>query len=307
MSAESRTTQGMGPPRRQGRGGEAGAASSEARSFRPGPPRSDVQRQLEAGEVVVLTGLKFDPDGAGPQRIAEAACDRAKNISFNPVTGALKGAAGDEAAHAWLAAVLAAYSGWALNLVWERLPAYAPHLAMGKTSFRPRPADAAVSPRKDDRRLHVDSFPSQPVQGRRILRVFHNINPWGEDRVWQVGEGFTDYAARFLPAARPPRTPGWLLQALGLTKGRRTAYDALMLALHDAAKADAGYQADAPRKILRFPPGATWLVFTDAAPHAALSGRFALEQTFLLPVEAMADPDETPLRVLERMTGRPLA
>jgi hypothetical protein len=306
MSAEGRSTRDLRSARRRSRG-TGDAASAERQSFRPGPPDLDAQRLLEAGEVVVLPGQRFELGWADSDRLALAACDGAKNISFNPATGELKGAAGEEAAQAWLSSVLAAYSDWALALVAEHLPAYAAHLTLGKTSFRPRPADAAVSPRKDDRRLHVDAFPSQPVQGRRILRVFHNVNPAGEDRVWQVGESFTDYAARFLPSARPPATPGWLLQALGLTKGRRTPYDALMLGLHDAAKADDAYQAEAPRRTLRFPPGTTWLVFTDAAPHAALGGRFAFEQTFLLPIEAMADPDESPLRVLERMTGRRLA
>jgi hypothetical protein len=41
--------------------------------------------------------------------------------------------------------------------------------------------------------------------------------------------------------------------------------------------------------------------------HAALSGHCALEQTFHLPVDAMADPAKAPLRVLERLTGRALA
>ncbi len=47
-------------------------------------------------------------------------------------------------------------------------------------------------------------------------------------------------------------------------------------------------------------------MFTDAALHAAMGGQHALEQTFLLPVEAMADPDGSPLRTLERLTGRRL-
>jgi hypothetical protein len=268
---------------------------------------ADIQQRLEAGRVVVLPGLDFEIAGADPARFTGAGDGKAKNVSFNPATDELKGAAGDEASEAWLHTVLRAYAGWALDLVRQRLPAYAPHLVIGKTSFRPRPADAAISPRKDDRRLHVDAFPSQPVQGRRILRVFRNVNPWGEDRVWQIGEPFIDHAARFLPQARPPAAPPRLLQALGLTKGRRTAYDALMLGLHDAAKADDAYQADAPRETLIFPPGSTWLVFTDCAPHAALSGRCALEQTFLVPSSAMADPEASPLRVLERMTGRRLA
>src|SRR5207249_650859 len=99
---------------------------------------------------------------------------------------------------------------WAAEVIARTAPRYAPHLQTGKTSYRPRPAEQAVSLRKDDRRLHVDAFPSQPAQGRRILRVFRNIHPAGAPRVWQVGEPFAAYAARFLPGVRSLRPgEGW--------------------------------------------------------------------------------------------------
>jgi hypothetical protein len=41
-----------------------------------------------------------------------------------------------------------------------------------------------------------------------------------------------------------------------------------------------------------FPPGSTWLVFTDSVPQAVLEGQFALEQTFLIPRYAVMLPSE---------------
>jgi hypothetical protein len=79
-----------------------------------------------------------------------------------------------------------------------------------------------------------------------------------------------------------------------------------MLGLHDGAKRDDAYQAAAPQAEIVFPPGASWLVFTDQVLHAALGGRAALEQTFHLDVAAMAVPARAPLRVLERLSGRRL-
>jgi hypothetical protein len=38
-----------------------------------------------------------------------------------------------------------------------------------------------------------------------------------------------------------------------------------------------------------------------------MAGQFALEQTFYLPVKSMQEPGRSPLRVLERLTGRVLA
>ena len=50
----------------------------------------------------------------------------------------------------------------------------------------------------------------------------------------------------------------------------------------------------------------TWLAFTDQTPHAAVSGQCALEQTFYVPVDALAEPASSPLRILERLWGAPL-
>jgi hypothetical protein len=97
-----------------------------------------------------------------------------------------------------------------------------------------------------------------------------------------------------------------LLRLFRITRTRRSAYDALMLQLHDLMKADADFQAHAPQTSIEFPAGSTWMAFTDQVSHAAMAGQYQLEQTFLLPVAAMREPERSPLRVLERMTGRRL-
>jgi hypothetical protein len=137
--------------------------------------------------------------------------------------------------------------------------------------------------------------------------VFSNINPADETRLWRVGEPFADHARHFVGRLRTPMFgEAWALHRLGITKSRRTPYDALMLGLHDASKLDSGYQRDAPRRDVAFPAGSSWIVFTDSTVHAAIAGRHALEQTFYLPVDAMAEPSASPLRVLEGMMGRQL-
>jgi hypothetical protein len=170
-----------------------------------------------------------------------------------------------------------------------------------------RIAARAYSPRHDDKRLHVDAFPSRPLHGKRILRLFTNIARDDSSRFWQVGEPFPDFAKKFMPRIRNP-LPGsaWFYEYMGITKGRRSAYDHFMLNLHDRAKLDRTYQTQAPKADLLFPSGATWLCFTDQVLHAALAGHGALEQTFYLPVEHMADPARSPLRVLEGLAGHAL-
>jgi hypothetical protein len=189
------------------------------------------------------------------------------------------------------------------------LPRYAPHLTRARTSLRPQAVGGrAMSWRKDDTRLHVDAFPSRPNHGARILRVFCNVNPRGEERVWRVGEPFEAMAARFLPRLRAQR-PGEAaaLALLRVTKERRSEYDHLMLGLHDAAKADLDYQRGCTQEEVRFAPGTTWLCFSDQVMHAAMAGQFMFEQTIHLPLAALYDRERSPLATLERLTGRRLA
>ena len=79
-----------------------------------------------------------------------------------------------------------------------------------------------------------------------------------------------------------------------------------MLGLHDAMKADMDYQNHGQQWSVDFQPGTTWMAFSDQTPHAAMSGQYMLEQTFLLDVESQKNPQLSPLRVLERLKGQPL-
>ena len=97
-----------------------------------------------------------------------------------------------------------------------------------------------------------------------------------------------------------------MLQVFRITRSRRTAYDALMLQLHDRMKEDGDFQQRSEQEIVDFPAGSTWLAFTDQVSHAATAGQYQLEQTFLLPVSVMRDDRRSPLRVLEGLMGRRL-
>jgi hypothetical protein len=264
---------------------------------------------LEAGRVVSLPRLPFELAPAETGFLTDRALDDTrKNISFDPATGRCQGSGYQGERLAALTAMLDRFARQAEALVRGLLPGYAPALERARTSFRPAEiAGRSTTPRHDDKRLHVDAFPTRPMRGRRILRLFNNIAPDGVSRQWRVGEPFADFAAQFLPRLGPmPPGQAWAMALLGLTRGRRSRYDHLMLGLHDAGKLDASYQENTPRVALSFPPGATWMCFTDVVLHAALAGRCALEQTFYLPVEAMAEPARSPLRVLERLAGRAL-
>ena len=93
---------------------------------------------------------------------------------------------------------------------------------------------------------------------------------------------------------------------LGFRGMGRTPYDMFMLRFHDYLKENAEFQANCPKVRIEFPPLATWLIYTDGVAHAAISGQFALEQTFLIPPSALVSKDQAPYRILEKIAGRPL-
>ncbi|MDR3534686.1 MAG: Kdo hydroxylase family protein [Rhodopila sp.] len=262
---------------------------------------------LEAGRVVILPDLAFRTRVEEEKLLSPDLLNgRRKNISFDPATGRLGGSA---AQADLLAAMLRRFAADAETLLRGLLTPYTAELRVGRTSFRPAEiAGRTYAPRQDDRRLHVDAFPSRPTGGDRILRLFTNLSPTGQPREWRIGGDFEPVAARFLPDLPSPSPSRARLYALlGLTKGISSPYDQIMLALHNRMKLDTEYQASAPVTAWAFPPGTTWMGFTDQVPHAALAGHMAAEQTFYLPVRAMQDPDRSPLRVLERLTERVLA
>lgn len=261
---------------------------------------------LEGGQVLFFPDLAFALSQTEAQFLDAGVSDgKAKNISLDPVTAKLQASSltGEKAGQ--LAAMIERFGRQAETLVHALLP-YA-QVERARTSFRPvEVKDRQYSKISDDRLLHIDAFPSRPMRGRRILRFFANVSS-GSPRRWQVGEPFEDFARSFLPRVHP-HAPGksWLYEKLGVTRGRRSLYDEMMLSLHDAAKRDSNFQHNSPQQAVSFPPGSCWLVFTDMVLHAALGGEFALEQTFHLDVEELAEPEKAPIRVLERLSGKTL-
>lgn len=194
--------------------------------------------------------------------------------------------------------LMSSYAEFAHELLQQSLPTYVHYLQWGRTSFRPAQINGRItSKRKDDTRLHVDSFSASPVNGLRILRVFCNVNTQLEPRVWNVGEPFSEVLQRFAPQIPTyNKFKAKMLHMVKTTKTLRSAYDHYMLHLHDKMKLDDKYQQEVTKTQINFPAASSWIVFTDHVSHAALSGQHLLEQTFYLPVDKMANPELSPLR-----------
>lgn len=271
--------------------------------------RNKAIKALESGKVLYLPKLSFKMHPSEQCFLSTKFVDpKSKNISYNLSNDILGGAICENQEASQLKEMMKRYALSSRSLLEHLLPHYKDHVSQARTSYRPVEIEGRTSSyRKDDTRLHVDSFPANPVKGKRILRIFSNVNPNGMPRVWRLGEPFADVVKKMAPRSRAP-LPGlaYLLKLLKITKDYRTLYDHYMLNIHDLMKGDMTYQNTVPQKEVKFPPGSTWIVFTDQSSHAAMKGQYVFEQTYYLPVSGMLDPNTSPLRVLEKHFRRQL-
>jgi hypothetical protein len=236
-----------------------------------------------------------------------------KNIAYRPASGRLGGVSdiprGDRET---IRRALAEFSRQAVRFAAELFPGYARSWSVGYTSFRPFEEEGRpLRTRSRNDLMHVDAFPSRPTHGDRILRLFTNIHA-SKPRVWISGGNFEQLAERYAVSSgilgavaerQRENALARLLRAIGVRGGKRSAYDQFMLLFHDFLKENEEFQKTAPRERFSFARGTTWMVFTDGVSHAVLSGRHALEQTFLIARESLELPEKAPIAVLERLAG----
>jgi hypothetical protein len=264
---------------------------------------------LEAGQILFVPGCRFPvPDSYQALFSPTILHKHWRNVCYSPVTRKLYGAAKMGRSLSLLQEMMAGFADFAWKTVTRLLPIYRTGLVPARASFRPIEIETRPMPwRQDDTRLHIDAFPSSPVQGNRILRLFCNVNPASQAHQWRIGEPFEQTARRFLPSIRPPFPfSSTALMLTSTTKSKRTFYDHVMLCLQDRMKRDQRYQAEAEQAKIEFPAGSTWLAFTDQVSHATMRGQYQLEQTFLVDISRLHDQSTAPLHVLEKMARRKL-
>jgi hypothetical protein len=289
----------------------------------PDSSTQDYRSVLERGDILFFPGGGFEIPAEVLAALTGATQDaRAihKNIAYKPnrdAVSGLIGKSGDAAEAERIRGALRTYSKLAVDFVRRILPAYAAAWKVDYASFRSIEERGRELPQtKRNDLLHVDAFPTRPVFGDLILRCFTNVNPT-EARSWVTGDPFAVLAekeaakagiSRFAAAAGSPvtavrRAATRALKGVGLPLTDRSAYDAFMLHFHDWLKGNTDYQQNCRKYRFDLPPGSTWLVFTDVVPHAVLSGRLALEQTFIVKRSSLLDPSRAPASLLEKITG----
>jgi hypothetical protein len=146
--------------------------------------------------------------------------------------------------------------------------------------------------------------------------VFTNIHP-SKTRNWVTTDPFPVLAEKYARAAglhaiaastqsfsgRIRSSSVRLLHGIGAPAVPRSGYDRFMLHFHEFLKRNGEFQENCPKYHFNFPPGSTWLTFTDVLPHSVHSGQYALEQTFIVARRSLANPENSPMSVLERLCG----
>jgi hypothetical protein len=276
--------------------------------------------QLEEGQILYFTGIPYDFPETDREFLLgqkQSGLKVHKNISYRPKQDVLRGSVSESAEDtARLHQIMRHFSQEIVKLLTKVLAPYSKQWSLDYASYRPEEEQGRdLSTHKRNDLLHVDAFPTRPTRGGRILRCFTNINPT-RSRNWLTTDRFPALAQKFAKQAgldeiaKDGDGNGSLLntlkRAVGIKGADRSAYDKFMLRFHDYLKDNDEFQSSTPKIHIEFPPMATWMCYTDSVPHAVLSGQFALEQTFIVPVSAMVMPEKSPVRVLEKLAGRPL-
>jgi hypothetical protein len=241
-----------------------------------------------------------------------------KNIAYKPKSNELTGVdakTANPAAVDRLRGIMRNYSQSVTTFLTGFLTPYAGQWLLDYASFRPQEEEGRDLPlRRRNDLLHTDAFPTRPTHGARILRFFNNIHPT-RTRDWIVSDPFRAVATKYAPAeiALPQPDSGVsrafksFATSLGLGAAapalKRSPYDDFMMRFHNFLKENRDFQTSCTKYDYQFPPGSSWMVYTDMVPHAVLAGQYALEQTCLVSPEAMVAPQHAPLTVLQELTG----
>lgn len=259
--------------------------------------------RLEAGELIHWPVCPFPvPEGADAAFLRTHFTD-SPDIALDPRGGRLDDSRGLMPHDAErLANLLREFSRTATGWLANELPEYAGQWHCDRATLRPE-EEATRLMRLNARNdlLHVDCFPDRPAAGRRLLRLFVNLNP-DEPRVWNTSVVFRTLLDRVrVPSLTEDE---WCQPLNGLQRllqrdwSGRPAYDSFFLRLQQSLRTDDEFQERSPKRLWSFAPGSAWLLFADGLSHAVLRGQFALEHSYFVPAGALVCRETSPLRQL---------
>ena len=275
--------------------------------------------ELENGNILFFPKIPFDFSLEDREFLLlqkQSGSKSRKNIAYKPHLDKITNIEKESSDFLKMHQVMKSYSTKACAFVSDLLSPYGQGLTLDYASFRPfqeKGRNLRQSARND--LLHVDSFPTRPVHGQRILRFFTNINPT-ESRKWITSSSFKELALKFggsrdlpfpkqlsfSPKERLIKLLKQKANSFNLKIPMRSPYDDFMIRMHHFLKNNKDFQ-NGKKDPHEFAPNSCWMVYTDLVTHAALSGQYALEQTFLVSNNAQLRPEKAPVNILQRLMG----
>jgi len=284
-----------------------------------GAARHEIGDVLEGGEIVRFPDCPFELPAAADLALLREELPKqlnTKNVSYHPESDSVHGISERPELRDVAKRVLKGHSAAVEAFLQRVIPHLTPHWTVGTSSFRPiQEKGRNLKPHASNELVHIDAGAYGATNGDRILRVFVNLNPT-EDRVWATKGTFADVYAKHAAAAGIAgghELGKGLLGHLrtGMLRGLAAAgvkeamiadsspYDRLMRRFHNYMKDTPSFQAhDADYRELRFAPFSAWMVFTDTASHASVSGQHALVNTFIVRLSQCRLPAVAPLNIL---------
>jgi len=280
--------------------------------------------KLEAGDIIFFPETPIGIPSSdlefliGHQQVGGA---YHKNIAYRPLEDRITGFdAQDPKIADRLRGIMRRYSDDVIDFLRGFLAPYQTRWRVDYASYRPEEEEGRdLSLRKRNDLLHTDAFPTRPTHGDRILRFFNNINPQ-RTRNWITTETFDVLVEKMragklnggssVPLPLSMQMSGAKRALAGIGIGalapslKRSPYDEFMMRFHNYLKENSSFQQNCPKQHWEFPPGSSWMVYTDMVSHAVLSGQFALEQTLIISRQVMVTPEKSPYGVLSKVATR---
>lgn len=247
-----------------------------------------------------------------------------KNVSYHPEADRVTGLKAEPDIAARLKLILKDHLADVTEFLHRHLDYLTADWTIGTCSCRPiQERGRNLKPHESNELVHLDAGAYGATDGDRILRFFVNFNEH-EDRVWASKGPVQDIVSRFGREAGLLDAQGRL--AVGVTKAATdhafsglvrglsrlnplarvldsSPYDRAMRRLHNYMKDSPEFQQDQRSyQEIRFPPGSSWMVFTDSVSHASLSGQFALVTTIIVRRQRMRHPQYSPYSVLSALS-----
>jgi 3-deoxy-D-manno-oct-2-ulosonic acid (Kdo) hydroxylase len=278
---------------------------------------------LERGEIIRFPRNPIQPPSATDLLLLRDELPKqlnTKNVSYHPESDQVHGVPSQGELHDVAYRFLKAHSLAVEAFLKRTMPHLTENWTVGTSSFRPiQEKGRDLKPHASNELIHVDAGAYGATNGDRILRFFVNVST-NEDRVWATKGTFSQLHAKHADAAgiagphnldrgplgnlRTKMLRG--LVAAGVKEAMvadSSPYDRLMRRFHNYMKDTPAFQArDSDYHELRFAPGSAWMVFTDSASHASISGQHALVNTFIVRLAQCRVAPVAPLNILR--TGR---